>query len=122
MNFRIFGALGAVLLLSACGTIYPSAPNVCQASVAAWGGCSNQDEHAAKSAPGGNPAPAAPAKPADPPKVDKPEPPKPDPKPPGDKPDRPGKPGHGHGDKNHDHEHEGRGSGTPDGRNTPGDK
>lgn len=80
------------LLLGACAQFQPGGYEFCKGTPYAC----NNDESAAKSAPGGNPAPAA-AKPAEPPKVD---PPKPDPKPPGG-----GKPGDkpGHGDKNHDH-------------------
>jgi hypothetical protein len=112
MNLRVFGALTSVLFLGACAGFNPGQPNVCQVAVPSWGGCSNQDEHSAKSAPGGNPAPAVAAKP-EPPKVE-PEPPT-KPEKPG-KPGRPGRPGHDHNDR----DHEGRGSGTPDGRNEPG--
>lgn len=116
MNIRVFGVLAGALMLAGCGSFQAGMPNVCRVDVPSWGGCTNQDEHAAKSAPGGNPAPAAPAKPE--PKPDpKPEPEKPT-KP--EKPGKPDKPGYGWGDK--EHEHEGRGSGTRDGRNTPGDK
>lgn len=85
------------LLLGACAQFQPGGYEFCKGTPYAC----NNDESAAKSAPGGNPAPAA-AKPADPPKTE----PKPETPPGGGKPGggKPGdKPGHGYGDKNHDH-------------------
>ncbi len=89
------------LLLTACGTIQPWQPEFCKTTPYSC----NQDESAAKSAPGGNPAPAA-AKAPEPPKVEPEKPSKPEkPDRPGrpDRPDRPDRPGHGYGDNNHNH-------------------